>query len=447
MKVTEAPSMSDMDIEKGWNVITGQANYTDGTAKGLVTLITATGNEKMANVVVMTNTDKYQEEILAFVNSLEINEPATEKNNTSNANNNTDQNSIAGIWGQYQNESNTAGYDYREYYFNADGTYQFLEKNISYLYHNDIIYVYEKGTYKLNGNKLSISPQSGSVESWSKAGSDKPGKLLKTEKRPLESVTYNIDFHYFSGNNETNLILQHNKQTLRDGAWSTNNSFKNSWLYKRPFTPNKSAIELPAGTKISLNKSSGSSLTQNNTTTVVHDNSPPAGKIWEAQTLEKFGSSGNSTYSGGVRKYQYKFNANGSYQFVYCTASGLANNPVQLLQYETGTYTVNGNQLTITPLKGANDEWSVGKINNGMSAEHIRKVLKTRLTKLKSSARKLERITYPFTIEYWQGNEANALCLKHTQNTIREGSPGQNDQRCFFETTSAKAENFNGLFK
>lgn len=258
VKVTEAPSMSDMDIEKGWNVITGQANYTDGAAKGLVTLITATGNEKMANVVVITNTDKYQEEILAFVNSLEIIEPATEQYNTSNANNNTDQNSIVGIWGQYQNESNTAGYDYREYYFNADGTYQFLGKNISYLYHNDIIYVYEKGTYKLNGNKLSISPQSGSVESWSKAGSDKPGKLLKTEKRPLESVTYNIDFHYFSGINETNLILQHNKQTLRDGAWSTNNSFKNSWLYKRPFTPNKSAIELPAGTKISLNKSSGS---------------------------------------------------------------------------------------------------------------------------------------------------------------------------------------------
>lgn len=270
VKVTEAPSMSDMDIEKGWNVITGQANYTDGAAKGLVTLITATGNEKMANVVIMTNTDKYQEEILAFVNSLEINEPATEQNNTSN----------------------------------------------------------------------------------------------------------------------TNI-----------------------------------------------------------TTTVVHDNSPLTGKIWEAQTLEKFGSSGNSNYSGGFRKYQYKFNANGSYQFVYCAASGLANNPLQLLQYETGTYTVNGNQLTITPLKGANEEWSVGKINNGMGAELIRKVLKTRLTKLKSSARKLEKITYPFTIEYWQGNEANALCLKHTQNTIREGSPGQNDQSCFFETTASKAEIFNGLFK
>ncbi len=82
-----------------------------------------------------------------------------------------------------------------------------------------------------------------------------------------------------------------------------------------------------------------------------------------------------------------------------------------------------------------------------MSAEHIREVLEKRIQRLKTTTRKLEKTTYPFTVEYWQGNNANALCLKHTQNTIREGSPGQNNQSCFFETAAAKAENYNVLFK
>jgi hypothetical protein len=360
---------------------------------------------------------------------------------------------LRGIWGQYSSEANTAGYDWREYYFNPDGTYQFLQKNISYLYQNEIVYAYEKGTYKLSGNQLSISPQSGTVESWSKAGSDKPGRLVKTEKRRLEKVVYTMDFHYFSGIQKTNLVLQYSKPTLRDGAFSNNASFKNSWLYGRPYTPDKPSIELPAGTKIPFSYKPVTTAAVSDTKevapgTTIH--SPIAEKIWEAQTMENYGAAyGNSSgfHTGGFWKYQYKFNADGTYYFVYNAASGVASNPVNVLQYETGTYTVNGGQLTITPLKGVNEEWSVGKINNGMSAEHIREVLKTRIKRLKTTTRKLEKITYPFTVEYWQGNNANALCLKHTQNTVREGSPGQNDQSCFFETSTAKAENFTGLFK
>jgi len=45
-------------VEKGWDIVSGQARYTDGANKGWVTLITATGNGKMANVVILTNTDR-----------------------------------------------------------------------------------------------------------------------------------------------------------------------------------------------------------------------------------------------------------------------------------------------------------------------------------------------------------------------------------------------------
>lgn len=179
-------------------------------------------------------------------------------------------------------------------------------------------------------------------------------------------------------------------------------------------------------------------------------NSTLANKIWEAKSYEKNGAAYGATsgsYTGGFWYYQYKFNADGTYTFVYHAASALATNPVNLLQYETGNYTVNGNQLTLTPQKGTDEEWSVGKINNGMSAEHIRGVLETRIKRLKTTARKLEKITYSFTVEFWQGNNANALCLKHSQNIVREGSPGQNNQSCFFETAAAKTENYNALFK
>ncbi len=74
--VSGTPTMQDPATEKGWTIISGQASYTDGADKGLVTLITATGNGKMANVVIMTNGDKFQKQIGDFIASLDLNETA-----------------------------------------------------------------------------------------------------------------------------------------------------------------------------------------------------------------------------------------------------------------------------------------------------------------------------------------------------------------------------------
>ncbi|SDJ82395.1 hypothetical protein SAMN04487898_104362 [Pedobacter sp. ok626] len=81
VSVSGEPTMQAPATEKGWNVISGQAGYTDGASKGWVTLITATGSGKMANVVVMTNTDKYQTQILDFIKSIDLNETATAHGN------------------------------------------------------------------------------------------------------------------------------------------------------------------------------------------------------------------------------------------------------------------------------------------------------------------------------------------------------------------------------
>lgn len=428
------PAIQEPAQQNGWNIISGGANYTDGANKGMATLLTATGGGKMASVVLLTNTQQYQNELLSFINSLELSKVETTANSGTqnattpgNTTHNSNLNQLLGIWGQYQNESNTSGYDWREYYFSADGTYQFLEKSISYLYHNDIIYIYEKGSYKLNGNQLTITPQSGTIESWSKAGSDKAGKLLKTEKRTLENVTYTIDFHYFSGIKETNLVLQYNKQTARDGAWSTNNSFKNSWLYKRPFYPDKPAIELPAGTKINFTykpvvASTATETKRDANGTAV--NSPLTGKIWEGTSTEKFSNAGGTSYNtGGFSTIQYRFYADGTYRFVSVVASHYTD--TKLLGYETGAYTINGNQLSIVPAKAYNEEWSkTGKTTNGNSDVTNRAINETWGKKLKTSARKPERVTYTFSV----GNNAGrtALILQYSNGqTEREGKGSQ----------------------
>lgn len=82
--VSGQPTMQDPATEKGWSVLSGQGSYTDGADKGWVTLITATNKGKMANVVIMTNTDKYQNQILDFIKSLDLNETATAQNNNTN---------------------------------------------------------------------------------------------------------------------------------------------------------------------------------------------------------------------------------------------------------------------------------------------------------------------------------------------------------------------------
>jgi len=85
VSVSGEPTMQDPATEKGWDIVSGQASYTDGANKGSVTLITATGNGKMANVVIMTNADKYQNQILDFIKSLDLNETATAQNNKTNS--------------------------------------------------------------------------------------------------------------------------------------------------------------------------------------------------------------------------------------------------------------------------------------------------------------------------------------------------------------------------
>ena len=260
VKVSEAPTMSDMNIEKGWEVLSGHANYTDGATKGFVTLITATGNGKMANVVIMTNTNKYQEEILAFLNSLELNETATAQNQNNSApvnNNNVSNNAVVGLWTNYILETAgysfnnmpqyTAGYLRKEYRFNGDGTYVF--RNKQWLTKApDIIFMYESGTYTVQGNQLTLTPQYGKAGFWGKKSSTKEwGSLKKLSSYKLEKTTYSFqiihDETYGNG-----IVLKATAPTQRDGG--VLNNAGEPYEFRYSFRELESSIDNPPGFKI-----------------------------------------------------------------------------------------------------------------------------------------------------------------------------------------------------
>lgn len=451
VEIKGKPTMQAPSIENGWEIISGGANYTDGAVNGMATLLSATSDRQTVSVVLMTNTKQYQDELLSFLSSLELTKTSsnTNSNETTGTTNSSVSSSIAGLWTFNLLETSgyvngypqyTAGYFRKEYKLNEDGTYLFLYKSWS-VYSKPVLFGYETGRWSVKGNLLTISPKEGKNEEWGKAESGRTvgwGSRIKSNNSKLETVTYRFEIKYYSGSENYALILSFDKPTDRE------NTEQKTFSYARDLKT-KSLIDLPPGTKINTVSKAEASQQTNSIQSANNDFSPLAGKIWEANSPERYGSAyGNLSgfNTGGFWIYQYKFNANGTYQFVYNGASGMANTPVNVLQYETGTYSVNGNQLTITPQKGTNEEWSVGKIDNGMSDSHRREVLEKRIKLLKKTDRKLEKITYPFTIEFWAGNNANVLLIEHAQSTVREGSPGANNRSGYFETSAAKATKF-----
>jgi len=245
-----APSISDMSIETGWSCVTGQANYIDGNNKGLATLITATGYGQTTSVIIMTNGSKYQENILAFVNSLELSKPLQNTEGSSSPSGKTSSaqtsNITAGyainsplagkIWegrslekaGTGNMQYYTGGYFTSQYAFNADGTYRFVNVNAS-AFSNSKTLNYETGTWLVSGNQLTIMPAKGQDEEWSIIGKtsngnsdvdnrkimDRWNKKIKTSGRKLEKYTYS--FNIGKNGDKNALILQRSGRTEREG--------------------------------------------------------------------------------------------------------------------------------------------------------------------------------------------------------------------------------------
>ncbi|HEY6062688.1 MAG TPA: hypothetical protein VIV35_03710, partial [Chitinophagaceae bacterium] len=70
--VSAAPQMQPAGTENGWEVQSGFAPFESDGNKGVVILATSTGYEKMVNIIILTNTDAYEKEMTAFLESIRL---------------------------------------------------------------------------------------------------------------------------------------------------------------------------------------------------------------------------------------------------------------------------------------------------------------------------------------------------------------------------------------
>ena len=241
--------------KEDWKALGGFSPFEKEGMKGVAVLVNISGHGKMVNVFVLTNTQKFEPKITAFLESISLKTPeaAPADQPASNA---ADNAAVVGVWGaaasglrSYDVSNGVSGYVKKQYTFNPNGTYEFLIKTFTYTSPH-LLFTKETGTYELSGNTLTIIPQKSFIQAWTKASvvesdgrrsvTDNWGTLVSTQNRKLEKVTYQITKHYFSGIQEWQLVLQSNMPNDRDGPFTTNSNFPNSWLYgtqKFPIKP------------------------------------------------------------------------------------------------------------------------------------------------------------------------------------------------------------------
>jgi len=255
VNIAAPTQMAAPDTKAGWQIRSGLAEFDKEGVKGLVYLVNASAFGKMVNVVMVTNTGDYEQDMTAFLNSITLKTP--EQNISERpAETGSGTTSVVGTWGaassnqsSYAVNNGLGGYIKKQYTFSPNGTYEFLVKTFQYSMRN-LLFTKETGTYQLNGNSLTLTPQKGYIQEWTKASvvdstgrrseTDGWGKLVSTQATKLEKVTYQISKQYFSGIQEWQLVMQSGRPTERDGPFTTNAGYPNSWLYgtqKFPITP------------------------------------------------------------------------------------------------------------------------------------------------------------------------------------------------------------------
>ncbi len=426
----------------GWTVMSGSGIWQYNGANVASVLTVYSNNQVCVAVLCNSTAMPYMKIYQSLIGSLDldastISESSEVENNitTSESGSTSSANSshgIEGIWTDNLLETSgysnnvpmySGGYFRKEYTFKSDGTYFYSFKNWS-VYSKSILYGYESGTWTVSNNTLTLTPKEGKKGEWKKTSrTSEWGSLIKMEPMVLEKVSYTFETSYYSGSQSGALLLNSGKSTVRDGTYS-GNSF--SYALK-----DAAIIDFPPGFQAG---SASKPLVSAASSSVV---SSLTGRVWEAKSYEKYPGGSTNPHTGGYYVHQYIFSSNGTYRFVYVGASAYTD--LNILKYESGTYTVNGNKLTITPTQGSNEEWSVtgGPVKlSGMSDTQVRRIKESWDKRVKSSQRKLEKNVYTFRIEYMNGNEVNALILEYSKATERESN---GEVAYYFETAAEKA--------
>ncbi|MGH9946580.1 MAG: hypothetical protein ACRD6X_05210 [Pyrinomonadaceae bacterium] len=89
--VKSAPQMRPSATENGWTAESGFAQYESDGKKGIVLLVTITGDKKMVNIFILTNTDAYESEVSAFLESVNLPKITVANSSSNNQSSNNSQ--------------------------------------------------------------------------------------------------------------------------------------------------------------------------------------------------------------------------------------------------------------------------------------------------------------------------------------------------------------------
>lgn len=70
--ISTDPEMQPAETENGWETQTGYAPFESDGSKGVVLLVTASAIDKMVNLIILTNTDTYEKDMSAFLESISL---------------------------------------------------------------------------------------------------------------------------------------------------------------------------------------------------------------------------------------------------------------------------------------------------------------------------------------------------------------------------------------
>jgi hypothetical protein len=249
--ITDPPHTSDVSTADGWKIQSGSGQFMFNNTKAAAILTTFSGYGRCVSIIATTGNQRHLNDIENFIGHIELKNLSEQSPQTS-GNTNSD---ILGTWGisasdqsSYRVNNAVMNYITRQYTFNPDGTYSFVSKAFD-PFMDKILLGKENGTYQISGNNLSINPIKSVLEAWSKKdGKDEWGIRLSMQNNQLEKVTYQYTKHYFSGTKEWSVVLQADKQTQRDGAYSGGSAFNNAWIYSPPCS--QCLIEMPGGQEI-----------------------------------------------------------------------------------------------------------------------------------------------------------------------------------------------------
>ena len=229
LQVNARPEIEPEKMVAGWKIITGGAAFQNNLGPAAVLMSTYSGNDRKFSVSAMFNSREHLPAIEAFASSIKLKktEPGkqlnaiVEKQQPQAADNRSGSQLTQFFWKQSQSRKDIggyAGYSRNTYHFNANGTYEFLRvdfQNYAPKYYLEK----EEGTYKIAGNRITITPRKAVFSSHKSTKEDPP---LRTGNLGLAAVQYSFEFMDLHNNGRWSLLLSpvDGIETKRDGGFS-----------------------------------------------------------------------------------------------------------------------------------------------------------------------------------------------------------------------------------